>query len=198
METAGSRGDAEARRTERLEQCCEASVRISRLGGGVKVDMNNLDDVTETIIQESLKIHKWLGPGLMEVVYETVLARALERRGLGVQRQLDIRFEYDGMVFEKGFRVDLLVEGTVVVEVKSLEKLAHVHPKQLLTYLRLMRLPVGLLINFGSPLLKQGLHRVVNGLVPSASPRLRVNQPIAVHSPPNPVTRQDTDTVPSA
>ena len=124
--------------------------------------MMDLDEVTEAIIQESLNIHKALGPGLMEAVYEIVLARALQRRGLRVQRQLTIPFEYDGMVFEQGFRVDLLVEGIVVVEVKSVEKLALVHPKQLLTYLRLMRLPLGLLINFGAPLLKEGLHRIVN------------------------------------
>ena len=159
--------------------------------------MMDLDEVTEAIIQESLNIHKALGPGLMEAVYEIVLARALERRGLRVQRQLTIPFEYDGMVFEQGFRVDLLVEGIVVVEVKSVEKLALVHPKQLLTYLRLMRLPLGLLINFGAPLLKEGLHRIVNGLVPSASPRLRVNQ-TAVHSPPNHAACQDEETMPPA
>ena len=159
--------------------------------------MMDLDDVTEAIIQESLNIHKALGPGLMEAVYEIVLARALERRGLRVQRQLTIPFEYDGMVFEKGFRIDLLVEGIVVVEVKSVEKLALVHPKQLLTYLRLMRLPLGLLINFGAPLLKEGLHRIVNGLVPSASSRLRVNQ-AAAHNPPNHAACQDEETMPPA
>ena len=160
--------------------------------------MHELDEVTEAIIQEALKIHIGLGPGLMEAVYEIVLARALERRGFRVQRQVVIRFEYDGMVFEKGFRVDLLVEGFVVVEVKSIEKLALVHPKQLLTYLRLMRLPLGLLVNFGAPLLKQGLHRVVNGLVPSASPRLRVNQPVVDHAPPIEATNDANDTMPPA
>lgn len=80
------------------------------------------------------------------------------------------------MVFEEGFRTDLLVEGRVVVELKSVEKLAPVHSKQVLTYLRLMKLPVGLLINFGAATLKEGLHRVVNHLPNSASPRLRVNQ----------------------
>ena len=80
------------------------------------------------------------------------------------------------MKFDDAFRVDLLIESCVVVEIKSVEKPAPVHAKQLLTYLRLMKLPVGLLINFGAPILKQGLQRVVNGLAPSASPRLRVNQ----------------------
>lgn len=136
----------------------------------------SLDEITGTIVDAALKIHMELGPGLLESVYEAVLARALERRGLHVERQKVVRFEYDGMVFEEGFRTDLLVEGRVVVELKSVEKLAPVHGKQVLTYLRLMNRPVGLLINFGAATLKEGLHRVVNNLQPSASPRLRVNQ----------------------
>jgi iron complex transport system substrate-binding protein len=95
---------------------------------------------------------------------------------LTVERQKPICFEYDGISFDDGFRVDLLVEGRVVVELKSVEKVAPVHSKQLLTYLRLMSLPVGLLINFGAATLKEGLHRIVNNLDISASPRLRVNQ----------------------
>jgi GxxExxY protein len=138
--------------------------------------MKELDDITGTIIDEAIKIHKELGPGLLESVYEAVLARALERRGLCVERQKPIRFEYDGMIFEEGFRIDLLVEEVVIVELKSVEKFNPVHGKQLLTYLRLMNLRVGLLINFGEATLKEGLHRVVNNLPPSASPRLRVNQ----------------------
>ncbi len=121
-------------------------------------------------------IHKELGPGLLESVYEVVLARALERRGFQVERQKPVRFEFDGMVFEDAFRVDLLVDERVLVELKSVEKLASVHCKQLLTYLRLMKLPVGLLINFGGATLKEGLKRIVNQLSSSASPRLRVNQ----------------------
>jgi len=123
-----------------------------------------------------MKIHIALGPGLLESVYEIVLAKALEKRGFQVERQKKIRFEYHGTVFEDAFRVDLLVEGRVIVEIKSVETLAPVHGKQTLTYLRLMHLPVGLLINFGAATLKEGLHRVVNNLSPSASPRLRVNQ----------------------
>lgn len=89
-----------------------------------------------------------------------------------------VSFEYDGMSFEAGLRLDLFVENRVIVELKSVEKIAPVHPKQLLTYLRLMNLPVGLLINFGAPTLKDGIQRVVNNYNPSfsASPRLRVNQ----------------------
>jgi iron complex transport system substrate-binding protein len=138
--------------------------------------VKELDDITGAIVDVALKIHLELGPGLLESVYEAVLARALERRGFHVERQKAIRFEYDGMVFEEGFRADLLVEDRVVVELKSVEKLAPVHSKQLLTYLRLMNLPIGLLINFGAATLKEGLHRIVNNLQPSASPHLQVNQ----------------------
>lgn len=138
--------------------------------------MRELDDITGAIIDAALKIHIGLGPGLLESVYEVVLARSLEKRGLAFERQRAIAFEYDGMVFREGFRVDLLVEKQVVVELKSQETLAPVHAKQVLTYLRLLNLQVGLLINFGAPTLKQGLHRIVNGLRSSASPRLRVNQ----------------------
>ena len=138
--------------------------------------MLTLDHITGAVIDEALKIHRRLGPGLLESVYEAVLARALERRGLGVTREQPITFEYDGMVFEEGFRVDLLVEQRVVVELKSVERLAPVHSKQVLTYLRLMNQPVGLLINFGAPTLKEGLRRIVNELLASASPALRVNQ----------------------
>lgn len=138
--------------------------------------MKELDDITGAIVDAALKIHMDLGPGLLESVYEVVLARSMEKRGFLAERQKVICFEYDGMIFEEGFRVDLLVEGQVVVELKSVEKLAPVHSKQVLTYLRLMNLPVGLLINFGAPTLKEGLHRIVSNLPTSASPRLRVNQ----------------------
>ncbi len=138
--------------------------------------MKELDDITGAVVDAAVKIHKELGPGLLESVYEAVLARALERRGFQVERQKHVCFEYDGMVFEEGFRTDLLVEGRVVIELKSVENLAPVHSKQVLTYLRLMNLSVGLLINFGAATLKEGLHRIVNNLPASASPRLRVNQ----------------------
>jgi GxxExxY protein len=93
-----------------------------------------------------------------------------------VERHKSIRFEYDGIVFEDGFRVDMLLDGRGIVELKSVEKFAPVHSKQVLTYLRPMNLHVGLLINFGAATLKEGLHRIVNNLPSSASPRLRVNQ----------------------
>jgi len=138
--------------------------------------MKELDDITGGIVDAGVKIHMDLGPGLLESVYEVVLTSALEKRGFGVERQKPIKFQYDGVLFEEGFRIDLLVESRVIVELKSVEKLTPVHRKQLLTYLRLMHLKVGLLLNFGAPTLKEGLHRVVNSLSFSASPRLRVNQ----------------------
>lgn len=137
----------------------------------------SLDEVTGGIVDAAFKLHSGLGPGLLESVYETILARDLQRRGFHVERQKQVTFDYDGMHFEDGLRVDLLVEQRVVVEIKSVERLLPVHPKQVLTYLRLLNLPVGILINFGAPTLKQGLRRIVNGLDPAASPRLRVNRP---------------------
>jgi iron complex transport system substrate-binding protein len=137
-----------------------------------------LDTITGLVIEESIRIHRELGPGLLESVYEVVLARALQRRGLQVERQKVVRFEYDGMVFDEGLKVDLLVEGCVVVELKSVERLAPVHAKQTLTYIRLMNLRVGLLINFGGETLKEGLKRIVNQLAPEQSSVLRINREV--------------------
>lgn len=135
-----------------------------------------LDTITGMVIDESIRIHRELGPGLLESVYEVVLTRALQRRGLQVERQKVVRFQYDGMVFDEGLKVDLLVEGCVVVELKSVERLAPVHAKQTLTYIRLMNLRVGLLINFGGETLKEGLKRIVNQLAPEQSSVLRINR----------------------
>ena len=142
----------------------------------MQIAADQLDDVTGQIVDSAYKLHCGLGPGLLEGVYELVLARDLRRRGLQCSSQTPISFEYDGLRFENCFRIDLLVESTVIAEIKSVENLLPVHSKQLLTYLRLMDLRVGLLINFGAPTLKQGLHRIVNRMPSSASPRLRVNQ----------------------
>jgi iron complex transport system substrate-binding protein len=140
-----------------------------------------LDSVTGAIVDAAYKLHVGLGPGLLESVYETILARDLQHRGLRVERQRLISFDYDGLHFNDAFRVDLIVESLAVVEIKSVERLPPVHSKQVLTYLRLLNLEVGFLINFGAPTLREGLHRIVNGLVPSASPRLRVNQAVVQH-----------------
>ncbi|MEO8562460.1 MAG: GxxExxY protein [bacterium] len=135
-----------------------------------------LDEITGAIVATAIGIHRELGPGLLESVYEVVLAHALERRGLRVERQRPISFWFDGMQFEHGFRTDVLVEDCVIVEVKSAERNALVYGKQMLTYLRLTNLRVGLILNFGADTMKEGLKRVVNDLPPEASPRLRVNQ----------------------
>jgi GxxExxY protein len=119
--------------------------------------------IMRDIVDAAYRIHVALGPGLLESVYQSVLARDLVRRGHIVRIQQPIRFEYDGMVFEQGLRPDMIVDGLVVVELKSVEFFAPVHPKQLLTYLRLLRLRYGLLINFGGATLKEGIRRVING-----------------------------------
>ncbi len=134
-----------------------------------------LDEITGEIVDAAYKLHTGLGPGLLESVYETVLARDLQRRGFHIERQKPVSFDYEGLHFDDGLRVDLLVDSRVVVEIKSVERLLPVHPKQVLNYLRLLNLSVGLLIDFGVPTLKDGLRRIVNGLEPAASPRLRAS-----------------------
>ena len=121
-----------------------------------------LEHVTGAVIDESIRIHRRLGPGVFESVYETVLASLLARRGLHVDRQRAVGFTFDDMRFDQGFRIDLLVERSVIVEVKSLDRLAPVHRKQLLTYLRLTNLRVGLLLNFGAATMREGIVRVVS------------------------------------
>ena len=135
-----------------------------------------LDDITGEVIRLAIQIHRDLGPGLLESVYDAILARLLEREGLRIARHPHLRFTYEGLDFGRGLQPDLVVEEKVIVELKSVERLDRVHPKTVLTYLRLSGLPVGLLLNFGAPTLREGLHRIVNDLDPSASPRLRVNR----------------------
>ena len=112
----------------------------------------------------AFRIHRELGPGLLESVYEAVLARELTRYGLIVVRQQAIPIRFEEMHFDEGFRADLVVNGCVIVELKSVEKILPVHGKQVLTYLKLTGLKLGLLINFNDALLKDGIKRVVNGL----------------------------------
>ncbi len=138
--------------------------------------MREIDDITGDVIDLALRIHRALGPGLLESVYETVLANKLIEIGYEVQRQHPIAIEFEGMYFDHAFRADLIVDQRLLVEIKSVDALSRAHLKQVQTYLRLQRQPVGLLINFGGATLKEGLRRVVNDHVPSASPRLRVNQ----------------------
>jgi len=113
--------------------------------------------IATIIVDAAFKVHTTLGPGLLESVYLAVLAYEIEKRGLSVAREVPIPVQYDSLVFEEGFRADLLVAERVIVEVKSVERSHPVHKKQLLTYLRLARKRLGLLINFGAPLLKEGV-----------------------------------------
>ncbi len=124
-------------------------------------------------------IHKALGAGLLESVYEALLTHELRKQGLHVQTQVALPVTYDGIVLENGFRIDLLVEGKVVVELKSVEVLLEVHHMQLLTYLKLSGHKLGLLINFNVPLIKQGIFRKVNGLEEPSAPSAKPSAPSA-------------------
>ena len=125
---------------------------------------SHLNQMTQAVIGAAMEVHRALGPGLLESAYQECLCRELTVRGLPFERQRPLPLEYKGIRLECGYRLDLLVAGTVVVEVKSVEALALVHEAQLLTYLRLGGWKVGLLINFNVPLLKQGIRRKVLGL----------------------------------
>ena len=138
--------------------------------------MRDIDQISGDVLDLALRIHRDLGPGLLESVYETVLAGKLSAIGYKVARQRPVAIEFEGMRFDAAFRIDLLIDERLIVEVKSLERLTIIHAKQLLTYLRLTHQPVGLLINFGGATLKEGVRRIVNDHRPSASPRLRVDQ----------------------
>ena len=122
------------------------------------------NEVSKIIVNAAFDLHTELGPGLLETVYEVLLAHKLREAGLQVERQMPIPIQYHGVTFDEGFRADLVVEGIVIVELKSVETLLRVHGKQLLTQLRLSDRRLGLLINFGAERLKDGIKRVVNGL----------------------------------
>ena len=123
---------------------------------------DELEEIARSVVDCGYHLHKELGPGLLESAYELILANVIEWRGMAVQRQVSVPINYDGVVVDNAFKIDLLVEGRLVVELKSTERNAPVHAKQLLTYLRIMKLPLGLLMNFGQPTFKGGLQRVAN------------------------------------
>ena len=125
--------------------------------------MIDIEELARSAIDCGFHIHKRLGPGLLESAYEVVLEAALLKRGLSVERQKPIGIRLDDILIADAFRADLVVQGRLVIEVKSVERTAPVHAKQLLTYLRLMEQPVGLLMNFGCETFREGLKRVVNG-----------------------------------
>jgi len=138
--------------------------------------MVDLEAVASATIDVAFRLHRDLGPGLLESVYETVLAAKQTQLGYEVRRQMPVSFTFEGLSFDSAFRIDLVVAGRLLVEIKSVERLNAAHAKQLLTYLRLTDQPLGLLINFGGATLKEGLRRIVNGHDTFASSRLRVNQ----------------------
>lgn len=124
--------------------------------------MQGLNDITAGIIEEAIYIHRYLGPGLLESVYEAILYDRLSKAGFVVDRQVEVPVIFDGINYQVGFRADLFVNDAVIVEIKSVETIKPVHLKQVLTYLKLTHLEVGLLINFNEEVLKNGLKRVVN------------------------------------
>lgn len=123
---------------------------------------DRIEALAAIVIDCGYHLHRSLGPGLLESAYELILAKVIEGRGLQVSRQVSIPITYEGVVIDNAFRADLLIENTLLVELKSSERIAPVHAKQVLTYLRLMNLPLGLLMNFGQPTFKSGLQRIAN------------------------------------
>jgi GxxExxY protein len=122
------------------------------------------NELAKEAVNIAFKIHMELGPGLLESVYEEVFAFELKRKGIQFTRQQAIPVIYDAMRLELGFRTDLILENKLIVEIKSVESLIPVHKKQVMTYLKLTKIKLWLLINFNVPLIKEGLHRIVNGL----------------------------------
>lgn len=138
--------------------------------------MRDIDAISGDVIDTAIRLHRQLGPGLLESVYEMVLAAKLQQLGYKVERQVPVSIEFEGMRFDNAFRIDILVDDRLVLEIKSVERPSAAHAKQLLTYLRLTRRSVGLVINFGGATLKEGLTRLVNNHTPSVPPRLCANQ----------------------
>jgi GxxExxY protein len=132
-----------------------------------------IEELARQTIDCGFRVHKELGPGLLENVYETIMAAALRKIGFRVERQKPIPIVFDGILISDACRADLVIENRLVVEIKSLERLAPVHAKQLLTYIRLIEQPVGLLMNFGCETFREGLRRVVNGSSAFVGSRIR-------------------------
>ena len=122
------------------------------------------NEIGTIVIELAIAVHQELGPGLFETVYEVVLVRELEDRGLKAKRQVSVPIEYKGIRFDEGFRADIIVDGRVILELKSIERVTAAHKKQVQTYLRLTGCKLGYLLNFGEALMKSGITRCVNGL----------------------------------
>jgi len=123
----------------------------------------NENQIGDIVVDTAFYIHKNLGAGLLESVYETVLSKLLTKKGLSVQRQVSVPIEFEGEHFNEGFRVDLFIEGKVIIELKSVEKIIPAHKKQLITYMKLTNTKLGYLINFGADLIRDGIVRLING-----------------------------------
>ncbi|MFO7601943.1 MAG: GxxExxY protein [Candidatus Desulfacyla sp.] len=121
------------------------------------------NEIGAIVVDCAVRLHRELGPGLLEVVYEVLLAHQIQETGLHVERQVPIPIEFHGIRFDEGFRADMLVERKVILELKSAENINKAHKKQVLTYLRLTGLKLGYLLNFGQALMKDGIFRIVNG-----------------------------------
>ena len=128
----------------------------------MEVEKQGIEALAKIAVDCGFRVHDQIGPGLLETAYEAFLAALLVERGLRVEAQKPVPVTYRGVIIREAFRVDLLVERTLVIEVKSVERLAPVHSKQLLTYLRLMEQPLGLLMNFGADMFRNGVKRVIN------------------------------------
>ena len=122
------------------------------------------NDIGRIVVDAAITVHRELGPGLLESVYEIILAYELGQRGLSVKRQVQIPIRYKQMAFEEAFRADLVVEDKIIIELKSVEQVSEAHKRQLLTYLRLTGRKLGFLLNFGEALMKRGITRTVNGI----------------------------------
>ena len=136
----------------------------------------SVGEIAAIVVDCGLRVHKDLGPGLLESAYETVMAHLLTKRGLDVKIQVIVPILYDGIKIDQGFRADIIAEGKVLIELKSVERLMPVHGKQVLTYLRFMDLPVGLLMNFSSETFREGLKRIVNNHRDTGASRLDIHQ----------------------
>ncbi len=122
----------------------------------------DIEDLAKEAVDCGFKLHKEVGPGLLESVYEILLTKGLEDRGIAVRRQVPVPIKHNGVVVDNAFRIDVFVEESLIIELKSTERDSALYPKQLLTYLRMMDLPLGLLMNFGQETFKQGIKRVAN------------------------------------
>jgi len=123
----------------------------------------NENEIGKIVVDCAVNLHKELGPGLLESVYEILLARDLQERGLNVKRQVSIPIRYKGITFDEGFRADIIVDDKVILEIKSVESASKAHKKQVLTYLKLTGTKLGFLLNFGEALMKDGITRMLNG-----------------------------------